>query len=159
MVGILFAVLTYRRAAKTRRAEFSLAIWEAFSEPSIREMYNQIEWGRFRFPSPESDREKNPHFPFSTDTEEVALERLLSLFDEIALLYNERVFSEADKEKWNKHGAIIFKDRSVSSYLLKLDQVYCDAIQGDTFCHQDSRKVFFEESLEPGYLRAIEAAL
>jgi len=163
-IGILFtggsaffAYLTYSRSARTQRASFSLTIWEAFADIQIRSMYNKIEWGDFQLSS------SNGELSEEQKVEEVHLQRLLSLFDEIALLIEAGVFSNADKQKWMKHGIFIFRNSSVLEYIIRLDSTYTkisdNLLTKRKYAYEDARRVFNKESMETAYSIASKVAL
>lgn len=147
-IAVVFAVRTYRQSLKTRRAEFSLAIWQAFAEPGVRSLYNEIEWQKFDFPFNQKEG-----WYFAYPTEELELQKLLSLFDEIALLIVNGVLSREDEEKWMHHGALIFHNEGVVRYLFAMDEVH-QALRSDLetnairFAYRDARKLFNGDSLE-----------
>jgi hypothetical protein len=117
VVSVILAVMSSIEQARTRRAEFSFRIWEAFMAEDIQQAYLDIEWGRFKYPV---DTETG----FSSPEEERRIDRLLYLFDEMALLLDTKVLKKSDQERWAYQGQRVFGNQSIQNYMKFLDDFF-----------------------------------
>lgn len=124
LVGFLFALLSLaiavhatRDAARTRRAEYSLRIWDAFTSEEVQTAYLDIEWGRFKWPA-------KGEVEFASPEEERRIDRLLYLLDELALLVEAKVLGKADIERWKYQGIRVLRNESIQRYIAFLDQFF-----------------------------------
>lgn len=124
LVGFVFALLSLaiavhatRDAARTRRAEYSLRIWDAFTSEEVQTAYLDIEWGRLEWPSKDGNK-------FASREEERRVDRLLYLLDELAILVEAKVLGKADIERWKYQGVRVLENHSIQRYLRFLDQFF-----------------------------------
>lgn len=117
VISLILAVRAAIEHARTRRAEFSFRVWQAFMQEEVQAAYLEIEWGRFRYPATDTS-------VFASNEQERGIDRLLYLFDELALLAKTKVLSKADIERWSYQGQRVFNDESILRYLNVLDDIF-----------------------------------
>ena len=117
LATLAIAVKNSSDATKTRRAEFSFRVWEAFMSDEVQKAFLEIEWERFRYPQEDGNA-------FSSDEEERRIDRLLYLFDEIAFFAKIGVLLKSDVQRWGYQGRRVFQDPGIQSYLAFLDTFF-----------------------------------
>jgi len=135
IVSLIIAVRSSKSQAKTRRAEFSFRVWESFIQDDVQTAYLEIEWGNFNYPY--TGKSNN----FESKDQERRVDKLLYLLDEMALLYENKILEESDKERWLYHGKRVYRDSGVKNYMKFLDEFF--KINGiKSRPHGPSRRVF-----------------
>jgi len=121
VLGILVAVISFviavraaKLATKTNQAEFSFKLWEAFMNGDVYNAYQKIEWSAFEWG-------EGFETGFRGDEEEHQTDKLLFLFDEIALQVNSNILTGYYAERWMYFGRRIFGDSEVKRYMEFLD--------------------------------------
>lgn len=128
IASLIVAVRASRDQAKTRRAEFSFRVWQAFMQDDVQKAYLDIEWGRFEW-------------PFQSDEAERGIDRLLYLLDELAILHESGVLARADRDRWEYQSSRVFSNEYIKLYLGFLDGFFKDAgVQARP--HDAARRVF-----------------
>lgn len=133
IVSLAIAVRAARDNARTRRAEFSFRVWQAFMQDDVQSAYLDIEWGRFKY--------GEGHTGFTSDAQERGMDRLLYLLDEVALLVETGILTKADFRKWSYQGVRVLGDENVRNYLAFLDGFF-QSNGIDRRPHDDARRVF-----------------
>jgi len=144
LVGLIIAVISLAIAvraaqdnARTRRAEFSFRVWQAFMQDDVQSAYLDIEWGRFEY--------GEGHTGFASDAQERGIDRLLYLLDEVALLVEGGILTKADYRRWAYQGIRVMQDDSIRNYLNFLDGFF-KSNGVDRRPHDDARRVFAPQS-------------
>lgn len=114
LVSVWIAVKSSVESTRTRRAEFSFRVWEAFMSEEVQKAYLDIEWDRFRYPQENGKA-------FASDEEERRIDRLLYLLDEVAFFAKIGVLTKSDVKRWAYQGRRVFQNESIRSYLAFLD--------------------------------------
>jgi hypothetical protein len=124
VIGIVVAIVSFaisvsvaHTSASTTKAEFSFRLWQAFMEADVQHAYHEIEWGHFRY------SEDTPT-GFSDKEQEYRIDKLLYLFDDIALQIDAGILSKKHSGKWYYHGRRIFRNEEVVKYILFLDRFF-----------------------------------
>jgi hypothetical protein len=136
VISLLISARTGQEQTQTRRAEFSFRVWQAFMDEEVQKAFLEIEWGQFEYPSGGDNG-------FASPEQERRIDRLLYLLDEVALLVQNRVLTEADKKRWSYQASRVLKNESVQRYFEFLDDFFA---QNDSplRAHDASRRVFLQ---------------
>jgi hypothetical protein len=119
LAGVAAAVFTFWDQGRTRRAEFSLRIWEAFTRDDVQTIFLRIDYGKFSYGAPDRGGKG-----FASSVEERAVDRLLYLFDELALLSKSGILRRSDRERWRYQGQRVFQNSAIKEYLDFLGRFY-----------------------------------
>lgn len=137
VISFVLSVLAARSANANLQAKFSFELWQAFMRQDVQRAYHEIEWGSFCYPYDTTTR-------FESEDQEYRIDKLLYLFDEIALQMTIGALPKAHSKKWRYHGRRIFMDSGVQNYITFLDGFFQE--NGATKPFMVAKKVFVVEA-------------
>jgi len=115
IISVFAALRAYRHQHQVNRANFSLRFWQEFMSEDAQSAFLEIEWGKFRYPVPNSAN------GFASPEQERRIDKLLYLLDELALLLEQGLLSDQDERRWEYQAKRVYQNEAIKNYLGFLD--------------------------------------